>query len=153
MKLIEILTEYHIDPVLLPGHEMHRLQLPDVAFTALTSNELKTKQEKDAAVRAIAKSPKYAYRLALRLKRRFPLAEKNIAKDGEYSYFYAKDIIKGPWKDGEAAIAKDGYYSFLYARDVLKGRFDEGEPAILKTHYKNDYKKFLFDKRINISGL
>ena len=84
---------------------------------------------------------------------------KEIAKDSEKAYRYAKEVIKGPWpageaaiatsaqwslryvynvlkrkpfKAGEAAIAKEAQYSYEYAKDVLKGPWPAGEAAIAK---------------------
>ena len=38
-----------------------------------------------------------------------------ITKSPKYSYFYAKDILRGPFKLGEKAIAIDAQYSYVYA--------------------------------------
>ena len=38
----------------------------------------------------------------------------------EYSYRYALNIIKGPWKKGEDIISKYPEFSYQYARDVIK---------------------------------
>jgi hypothetical protein len=66
------------------------------------------------------------------LKGPFPLGEKTIATNYVYSYFYALDVLKRPFLLGEKNIAKVGYYSYLYAKDVLKGPFKLGEEAIAK---------------------
>ena len=59
--------------------------------------------------------------------------EKYIAKSAQYSYYYAKNILKGPFPLGEEAIAKDTVYANEYAKEVLKGPFPAGEEAIAKT--------------------
>jgi hypothetical protein len=70
--------------------------------------------------------------------------EDAIAKEGESSYLYAKDVINGPWLKGEGAIAKDARHSFLYARDVIKGPFPRGEDAIAKdAEYSYNYAKYV----------
>ena len=61
--------------------------------------------------------------------------EKYIAKYPKHAYYYAEDILKGPFKLGEEAIAKDAHSSFLYARNILKGPFLAGEAAIAKKIY------------------
>lgn len=53
-----------------------------------------------------------------------------IATSAQYSYYYAKDVIKGRWEPGEAAIATSAQYSYCYAEYVIKGRFELGEAAI-----------------------
>jgi hypothetical protein len=63
------------------------------------------------------------------------LAKLNIVSPSFYSYSYAKDVIKGPFPQGEPAIARDPEYSFLYVKDVLKAPFPMGEPAISQTIY------------------
>ncbi len=55
---------------------------------------------------------------------------KNIASDPYYAYWYAKDIIKGGFPEGEKAIASNPKYVYCYARDIIKGQFPEGEKAI-----------------------
>ena len=52
--------------------------------------------------------------------------------DPRFSYYYARNIIKGPFPEGEAAMATDPYYAYMYARDVIKGRFPQCEPVIAK---------------------
>jgi hypothetical protein len=47
------------------------------------------------------------------------------------AYWYAKDVLKGRFPEGEKAIATDPVVSYAYARDVLKARFQEGEVAIV----------------------
>ena len=58
--------------------------------------------------------------------------ERAISKYTEYSYYYARYVLKGPFQKGEAAISRDAKYSYLYAIGVLKGPFPEGEEAISK---------------------
>ena len=45
--------------------------------------------------------------------------EKYIAKDAEYSYDYARDVLRGPFPLGEEAIAKDKDFAYFYARYFL----------------------------------
>jgi len=50
----------------------------------------------------------------------------------ESAYYYAKDVIRGRFPEGEAVIAKDVFYAYNYALCVLKDRFPEGETIIAK---------------------
>jgi hypothetical protein len=85
------------------------------------------------SLKVVAKNSNYAFLYARNvLKGPFPLGEPIIAKDPEYAYCYASYVLNGPFKLGEPAIAKDSDYSYWYARDVLKGPFPLGEPAIAK---------------------
>jgi len=63
-------------------------------------------------------------------KRHRESLEQIISKDAYYSYFYARNVIKGRWKLGEAAISEDAIHSYFYARDIIKRRFVLGEAAI-----------------------
>jgi hypothetical protein len=115
----------------------------------------------------LTRVPKLAYEHAKKLGRRFPEGEAVIAKDAKWSYWYAREIIKGRFPEGEAAIAKhagasfeyayylkkrfpmgeseiakDAYYAYHYAVDVIKKRFPDGEETIAKHGmYRYDYNK------------
>lgn len=88
-----------------------------------------------------------------------------IAKDAYFSFLYAKNVLKRPFKKGEPEIckystyaimyarhfnmplpeaeeiiSKDGFDSYEYATKVLKRRFLLGEPQILNhSIYRNLY--------------
>jgi hypothetical protein len=95
---------------------------------------LKNGDKDPILVKVVAKDPMYAYWYARQvLKGPFKLGEPIIAKDPSYAYYYAVDILKGPFPLGEPTIAKDPGYAYYYAKDVLKGPFPLGEPAIAKT--------------------
>ena len=47
-----------------------------------------------------------------------------------WAYYYARDVIKGSWPEGEPAIATSPKWAYNYARNILKRRWPEGEPAI-----------------------
>lgn len=73
--------------------------------------------------------------------------EKYIAKDAVYAYWYALDVLKGPFPAGEAAIAKDTYCAYQYAQYILKGPFPLGEAAISKdTHFAYLYAQNVLKK-------
>jgi hypothetical protein len=105
---------------------------------------------------AIAKDAEYSYYYAnVVLKGRFELGEPEIAKDSGYSYYYARDALKRRFELGEPGIAKDAEYSYYYARDVIKGRFELGELEIRKSkHYRDMYNKTIksFDSNHNTSN-
>ena len=64
--------------------------------------------------------------------------EKMWARDPQTAYWYARDVLHGPFKIGELAIAKDSDYSYLYAKCVLKGPFKLGELAIANSRWKSE---------------
>ena len=53
----------------------------------------------------------------------------------DLAYWYAKDIIKGRWLEGESVILKSPDLAFLYARDVIKDRWLEAESIIRTDPY------------------
>ena len=55
-----------------------------------------------------------------------------ISKDAEYSYVYAREVLKKPFALGEEAISKDAKYSRWYARDVLEKDFYLDDKLIAK---------------------
>ena len=59
--------------------------------------------------------------------------EKALAKKARYAYWYAYDILHGPFPAGEAAIAADPGYAYLYSVFVLRRRFPAGE-AVITAH-------------------
>ena len=72
----------------------------------------------------IAKNAEYSFWYAIEvLDDRFELGEKAIAKDYYLAYRYAKLILNGPFKLGEPVIAKNEFYSKTYTRDILKKDF------------------------------
>jgi len=80
-------------------------------------------------------TPEEAYYKARKSGKRIPEFEPIISKDAAYSYYYAKDIIKGRWEKGEPAISQDAFRSYYYAKDIIKGRWELGEAAISKNAY------------------
>jgi len=76
-----------------------------------------------------------AYCKAYNLGLRIPELEPTIIQDAEYSYLYARDIIKGRWELAEPIISKDAHCSYLYAKNIIKGRWELGEATISKYVY------------------
>jgi len=77
-----------------------------------------------------AKDAKYALKYADNFDIEFPEGEEAIATSHEYSYDYAKFVLRGRFEQGEEAIATDAYYSYYYARDIMHGAFPEGEKVM-----------------------
>jgi len=77
-------------------------------------------------------TPQEAYCKARNLGKRIPKLEPLISKDALYSYYYARDVIKGRFILAELAIIQDAYFSYWYAIEVIEGRFELGEPVISK---------------------
>ena len=50
--------------------------------------------------------------------------------NAEQAYYYARNVIKGRWPEGEEVIKNDPIWAYYYARDVIKGRWAEGEEVI-----------------------
>ena len=69
----------------------------------------------------------------LRSLLRYGFVSKALRIESAYlAYHYAKDVLNGPFPEGEPAIAKICYYSLEYATEVLHGLFPAGEAAIAK---------------------
>ena len=63
----------------------------------------------------------------------FPLGEPVIATDYEQSYDYATRALKGErFPAGEAELAKNAEFAYLYAKNVLGDRFHEAEAVIAR---------------------
>ena len=85
-------------------------------------------------------NPYTAYLECLNKNKRIPELEAIIATDPKWSYNYALDVIKGPWKRGEEAISKDSLWSYHYANDIIKGPLESGEEIISN----NSYHSYLY---------
>ena len=92
-------------------------------------------------------TPKEAYKKCCFEKRRIPQLESIIAIDLEYSYCYARHIIKGRFIEGERRITNDPIYSYCYARDIIKDAFPLCHDRIFNSEYRDLYLEFL--KSIN----
>ena len=76
------------------------------------------------------------------IKGRFSGGEHIISKDSYYSYWYAENVIKGRFPEGEYIIADSASHSYWYAKDVLKERFINGEKTIKNNKFFwNEYKE------------
>jgi hypothetical protein len=75
-------------------------------------------------------TPEEAYKKSFYKNKRIPELEPIIATKANWSFYYAKVIIKGRWIEGEKIISTDPQNSYFYAQDVIKERFLEGEKII-----------------------
>jgi len=78
-------------------------------------------------------TPEEAFYKAIELGKRMPKLEPVISKNARWSYYYARDIIKGKFILAEPTISQDAFYSCLYAICIIKGRFILAEPTISKS--------------------
>ena len=52
--------------------------------------------------------------------------------DFYWAYFYALNVIKGRWPEGEEFIIENPFFAYIYACNVIKGRWPEAEQTIKK---------------------
>src|SRR5574339_222970 len=96
-------------------------------YSYRSGNDDTAKQDLKYREDAIAKSGKHSYWYARDiLKGPFPKGENAIAKDAEIAYGYAKNVLKGPFPKGEDIIAKKSSFAYMYAKNILKGPFPKG---------------------------
>ena len=50
--------------------------------------------------------------------------------DAKEAYWYARNIIKDRWEEGEEIIKTDPCWAYWYARNAIKGRWPEAEETI-----------------------
>jgi lambda repressor-like predicted transcriptional regulator len=91
----------------------------------------------------IAKNPEYSYWYAKEIIRgRFVLGEKSISKKSSLSYYYAANVLENKFVLGEKEISKESSYSCDYAVHVLKKRFVLGEKIIKNSYSQKAYEKY-----------
>ena len=88
-------------------------------------------------------NPEYAFRFSFYQKKRIIEYEKIIITDPKWSYYYAKDVIKGRFDEAKHTIASDPLWAFWYAKDILCNPFEECHYVIFNSKYKNEYIGFL----------
>ena len=70
-----------------------------------------------------------------------------ISKNAAFAYFYAANVIKERFPEGEEVIGKNVFYlAYYYAVNVLNGRFELGESIIKNSPVRDDYILFLREK-------
>jgi len=129
------LYDLHSNPRELYKHVDAMTKMPGVVYEVLWSQYKNLSlAQRNEMERVIAKSAKYSYLYANRVKNeRFPAGEAAIAKDPWYALRYARYLsqnLEEEFPEGEAAIAKDPWCAVDYAISVIYGRFHEGEAAI-----------------------
>lgn len=162
------LYDLHDDPKELRGHDQADT-IPEVAWDRYEHNikmlkKLENLWAKDpeyafkyacainkrfrAGEAILSTSPEYAFQYLYRFHDRFPKGEfgfekgiNAIAKNPEFAYMYSREILDGPFVNGEKAIATNPKYAYSYAKRILKSRFPEGEKSILKSEYAERYKE------------
>lgn len=93
-------------------------------------------------------TPKDAFYICKKLNKRIPELEFVIAKDAQYAYWYAEEIIKGRFRLGEQIIATNPEFSYSYANNIIKGRFELGENIISKSpKYSYRYAAHILNSR------
>ena len=76
-----------------------------------------------------------------------------IAKNAEYSFLYAIEVLDDRFELGEKAIAKDYYLAYRYAKLILNGPFNLGEPVIAKNEfYSKKYTQEVLKKDFYLDG-
>jgi len=91
-------------------------------------------------------TPQKAYKKALSLGKRIPELETVISQDAFYSYWYARDVIKGRFILAEPNISKDVQCGYWYAIDVIKGRlpdFMHNQMIFSNDKYAKEYVEFI----------
>lgn len=83
---------------------------------------------KEVEIGIFAQNPEWAFWYAYDiLEGPFPEGEDAIAMVAKWALLYAKHIIQGSWPKGEDAISTSTRHSFNYANTVLNGPFPKGE--------------------------
>ena len=93
---------------------------------------------------------KEIYDQAFKENKRLPAFESIILQDVHWTYYYALEVVKSRWEEGEASISTKAQYAYFYARNILKGRWEEGEEIIAtNAYYSYHYASYImkWDKR------
>ena len=59
-------------------------------------------------------------------------AESIISLSSDLSFYYAANVLRDDFPNGEESISRKSYYSLWYARDVMEKPFPKGEKVISK---------------------
>jgi len=54
-------------------------------------------------------------------------------RDPNNAYLYARNVVEGPWPEGEFLIAQDARHAVNYAQYITHQRFPAGEPEIMRS--------------------
>lgn len=69
----------------------------------------------------VSTHPEAAYLYSCLTNKRFEKGEEAISESAEYSFLYAKNILKGRFEMGEKAISKSDEFCFKYAAGIVGG--------------------------------
>ncbi len=112
------LYKFHSEPESMKNHDYHNDNVAELFWNKYRKTPIELKKRE----KAIAKNSEYAYYYARNvLHKRFPLGEEAIAKDPRYAYEYAINVLCDRFPLGEEAIAKSPYYAVEYAKNIIKG--------------------------------
>ena len=92
-------------------------------------------------------TPYEALQIAKTIKNRDPELEKLIIESHQLCFEYAKDVLRGSFREGEEMISTSGFHSYMYAKYVLNSAFTLCHSIIFNSEYKEEYIDFL--KSIN----
>lgn len=76
------------------------------------------------------------------VKKNVPALEPKLAEDSYHAFKYAT-ILNKRFPAGEPAIGQVDSYAYEYAKDIIGGPFPEGEEAIMKSKYADLYEKMI----------
>jgi hypothetical protein len=88
-------------------------------------------------------TPYEALQISKSLKKRSRKLEKLIIENPQLCFDYAREVLRGPFSEGEKMISSDPFHSYMYAKYVLNGPFHLGHTIIFNSFYKKDYIDFL----------
>lgn len=81
----------------------------------------------------------------------WPKLEERINDWGEMAYWYALNVLNGPFPAGERAIARHAMWSYLYAKHVIMGRFRLGEEAIARSpRFAFHYTRYVVEGQFQV---
>ena len=121
------LYSYHNKPEELHNYFEAGEKIPDVFWDKFSKHPEKLKEKEHL----IAKNPQYAWKYANQiLKGAFPEGEEAIGTNAQYSIEYA-ELLEDRFAKGEDTIAKSAEHSYYYAA-IIGASFPEGEGAIAK---------------------
>ncbi len=78
------------------------------------------------------------------IKGRWKEMEPIIMEDEGYAYQYAVDVIGGRWEEAESYLMRDPWVAYKYAKNILKSRWIEAEPHIKRDSESWDYYEDYF---------
>ena len=137
-------------PFRIPFDRIHTPSYPIDATPLYENMDTEERIRSHANLIGMDYPPKKAYEYALSKNTPQPDLEPRIAGSAQYSFLYAKNVLKGRFELGEPSIATNLQFAFYYAKDILKGRFIGAETKLLiHPSYKQDYIDLFITPEIN----